>query len=113
MRVGETEVSPLNSIVKELLAQAEATNQVTVALDVLVGQVLQQLSALADHLEQAGAGVVVLFMGLKVIGKVLDTGGQQCNLNLRGTGVTFAGLVLVNDLLFLFSSHNHSNILLH
>ena len=54
-RVGETEVSPLNSVVKELLAQAEAADEVAVALDVLVLQVLEQLAALADQLEQARA----------------------------------------------------------
>ncbi|SOB57637.1 conserved protein of unknown function [Pseudodesulfovibrio profundus] len=110
--MGETEASPLYSIVKELLAQAEATNEVTVALDVLVSKVLEHFPALADQFQKTGAGVVVLLVGLEVFGKVLDAGGYECDLHFRGTGVAFTGLVLINDLLLVFSSHHHSDILL-
>lgn len=49
-----------------LLAQAELCNQGAVALDILLLQVGQKVAAAADHLQQAAAAVVVIFVGLQV-----------------------------------------------
>ena len=50
-----------------LLAQAETADELQVAAAVGVAQVGQQAGALADHLEQAAAAVVVLLVDLEVL----------------------------------------------
>ena len=38
---------------------------------------------MADHFQQAAAGVMILFMDFQVFGQLIDTSGQNGNLNLR------------------------------
>src|SRR5581483_7910009 len=80
-------------------AQAEAVDERTEALDVLLGQVLQQAAALADQEEQTTTGVVVVLVLLEVLGQVGDAAAEQRDLDLRGAGVALLGAVLVDDLL--------------
>src|SRR5690606_32094611 len=61
-------------------ADAEAVDQRTEALDVLLGEVLQQPAALADEDQQTTAGVVVVLVGLEVLRQVGDATGQQGDL---------------------------------
>src|SRR5262245_24618421 len=53
-----------------LAADAEALDQRLVARLVLALDIVEQAAALADHLQQATAGVVVRLVGLKVLGQV-------------------------------------------
>ena len=57
-----------------LLTQAQLGDQGTIALDVLLGQIVQHLAALTDHLQQTTTGVVVVGMHAQVIGQLLDAG---------------------------------------
>jgi hypothetical protein len=41
-------------------------------------------------------------VGAEVIGELVDAVGEDCNLNLRGTGVALVGCVLSNNLVFDF-----------
>ena len=43
--------------------------------------------------------MVVFLVGLEVFRQVFDAGGQQGDLDFRGTGVVGAALVFVDDLL--------------
>ena len=67
-----------------LLAQAELFDQGTVALNVGLLQVVQHVATLADQLEQAGAGMKVLLVGLEVAGEAVDAGGKKGDLNFSG-----------------------------
>src|SRR6476469_3550076 len=58
-------------------AQAEALDQGSVARDVDLGEVVQQVASAADHEEQAAPRVMVVFVLLEVLGKVHDALGQQ------------------------------------
>jgi hypothetical protein len=80
-----------------LLAQTEAGNQGTVGIDVLALQVVQQLAALADQAQQTTTGVVILLVLLEVRGQIVDAGGQQRNLDFRGTGVALGALKFGDD----------------
>jgi hypothetical protein len=53
-------------------------------------QVVQQLATTAHHAQQAATRMVILDVLLEVTGQVIDTGGQQRNLDFRGTGVAAA-----------------------
>ena len=64
------------------------------------------LAALADHLVQAAAGVVVLLVDLQVLGQLVDAGGQNGDLHLGGAGVSGMGAVgLDHGRLFVFTDH--------
>ena len=80
-----------------LLTDIQLSDQSAVAVDVLLLQVSQHGTALTNHLQQAAAGVVVLLVNLQVLGELLDAGGQNCNLNLRGTGVGSVGAVCLDN----------------
>jgi hypothetical protein len=64
-------------------AQAETRDEIAVAIDIFALEVVEELAALADHLQQASTGVVVVNMSLEVIGQILDAGRQQRYLDLR------------------------------
>src|SRR5580704_6565285 len=80
-------------------ADAEPLPDRAVAVDVLLGQVLQQPAAAADQQQQPAAAVVVVLVHLQVLGQVVDPPGQQRDLDFRRTGVTLTGRVLRQDLL--------------
>lgn len=57
---------------------------------------------MADHLIQAAAAVVVLLVQLQVLGKGIDAEGQDCDLDLRRTGIALVNLILFDKSLLLF-----------
>ena len=95
---------PLLSLpIRKLFSQSELVYDCTVALDVYLLQVVEQVSSVTDHLLQTAAAVEVLLVGLQVCGQVVDAGGQNSDLNLGRTGVSLMGCVLLNQReLFVF-----------
>ena len=90
-----------------LAAQAEAGDELLVAGEIGVAQVIQQAPALADHDDQAPARVVVGLVALKVPGQVLNPLGEEGHLNLHGTAILFVLLIFllvwaVRNLTFCF-----------
>ena len=82
-------------------------DQGTIALDILLHEVIEKATALTDHLVQAAAGVVVLRVLLEVLGELSDTLGEDSDLNLRRTGVAFVGAVGLDDgRLLVFEHHS-------
>ena len=63
-----------------LLAQTQLLDDGAVAVDVPLLQVAEELAALADHLLQTPAGVVVLRVRLQVGGQLPDAGRQNGDL---------------------------------
>ena len=89
-----------------LLSDVQFRDDGTVALNVDLLQVVEQVSSVTDHLEQTSAAVVVLVVGLQVLGQVVDTVGQKCDLHLRRAGVTLVdGIGFDDRLLFVFQHH--------
>src|SRR5512146_186443 len=80
-----------------LPAQTERGDDLAVALGVGTVQVLEHATALADHLQQAAARVVVVLVLGQMAGQILNAPGQQSNLHLRRAGVSFVLLVLADD----------------
>ena len=86
-----------------LLSQSELADDRTVTLDVSLLQVVQKVSSVTDHLLKTAAAVEVVLVCLQVLGQGRDSVGQKCDLNLRRTGVSLVGSVLLdNALLFVF-----------
>ena len=91
----------------KLLSQTELLNDRTVALDVCLLEVAEKVSSVADHLLQTSAAVVVLVIALEVLGKVLYSEGQKCDLNLGRTCVALVSSILLNNcLLFVLKHHS-------
>src|SRR4051812_16155829 len=95
----------LSWLVSVLLAQAELADQREVAAGVRLLQVGQQALARVDHLQQAAATVVVLRVLLEMGGQRVDAGGEQGDLDFRGSGVGGAARVGGNDLCLVEFSH--------
>ena len=95
-----------------LLADAQLGDDGSVAVDVLLGQVVEQAAALADHHEKAAAGVIVVLVGAQVLGELLDAVGEDGDLDLGGAGIALVGRVLSDQLgLCFFGNHGCSTFL--
>ncbi len=70
-----------------LSPQPKTGDEAAIPLDILVPEVLEKSSALADHHQQSSPAVMVLFVDLQVLGEVGDALGEQCNLDLGRTRV--------------------------
>lgn len=101
--VTECRCSPLPYVF--LLSQTQLADNGTVALDVSLLQVVQKISSVTDHLLQTAAAVEVLLVGSEVLGQVCDAVRQDRNLNLRRTGVSLVGGVLLDDAELFFFLH--------
>ncbi len=73
-RAGAAVTSRHGSAKRQLFSDAQLGDNRTIPLDVLLGQVVQHLAALTDHLQQAAAGVVVLLVDLQVLGELPESG---------------------------------------
>ena len=70
-----------------LSPQAKIGNQAAIPFDILISEVLEKSSALADHHQQTPPAVMVLFIDLQVLGEVANALGEQRDLNLGRTRV--------------------------
>ena len=84
----------------ELSAEAEALDELTVALDVDIRQVAEQTTTLTHEKQQATTRVVVVLVLFEVLGEVFDAGGEEGNLHLGGTRVAGVSGKLFDDCLF-------------
>lgn len=83
-----------------LVTEAEALDQVLVTVEVLTAEVAEKLAALADKVQKASLGMVVVDMFLKVLGKITDSLSENGDLDLGGAGVGRMDTVLFDDISF-------------
>ena len=84
-----------------LLPKPEAADEGLVSLQIDPLEVVELPPALADELEQATTGVVVLAVRLEVLGEQRNALGEQRNLDLGRARVLVVDAKLVDDLGFL------------
>ena len=70
-----------------LLAQLELLGDRLVAADILALEIVQQATALADHHQQTTARAVIFFVGLQVLGQMVDAVREQRDLHVGRTSV--------------------------
>lgn len=87
---------------QELSSQAELFNDCTITFDIVVLEVTEKAAAVAYHLVEAAAAVVVLLVRLEVLCKRVDSVGENSDLNFRGTCVAFVNLIGIDDFLLFF-----------
>ena len=81
-------VLPLHLVMK-LFSQSETGYEASVSLDVCFSEVLEKVSSLSYHLQQASSGVMILVVLLEVLVEVIDPVSKDSNLNFWGTSVAF------------------------
>jgi hypothetical protein len=86
-----------------LLADAELLNHRLVALGIILLQVIEQATTLADHHQKPAPRSVVLLVGLEVFREFRDTRTQDRDLDLRAASVVRVRLVLLDDIGFMLS----------
>ena len=91
----------LKLVTFRLLTQTKSLDKCTVTIDVLVVEILQELTTATYHLGQCTSGAEVLVVLLQVLGEVLNTIGEQGYLTLNRTGVLSVLAVLAEDLSLL------------
>ncbi len=89
-----------------LLTDAESRDNGAVSLDVNLDKVVEERSALTDHLEEAASGVMILLVDLEVLGQVVDSLGEKSDLNFGRTCVTLMSRVFLHDSKLFFFQHN-------
>src|SRR3989344_51522 len=90
-----------------LLFQGQLLGQLFVVLEILFAQVLHEPAALAAHLEQSPAGMLILRVLFEMAGQLLDLPGEQADLNRRGTGVFFVPADVHGNFSFDLFSQGH------
>ena len=90
---------------KQLLADTEAGNDSTIALDVCLDEVIEQTLSLTDHLQKAASGVVVVLVLLEMLGKVVDSLGENSDLDFGRTCVALVESVLLDNGFFFCFQH--------
>ena len=67
-------------------------------------EIIQQAAALADHLQQAAPGTVVLEILLQMLGEMINALGQKGDLDIGGACVAFMQLKTGYRLAFFHNS---------
>lgn len=80
---GQTARKRPKPLPRELSAQAETCDQLSISLDIFTLEVVQQAAALADHHQQATPAVVIVLVSAEMIGQMVDAVAQEGHLDLR------------------------------
>ena len=83
----------------KLLSNAATFDNRTVTFDVVLEEVVEELSSLTDHLLHTAAAVVVLGVLFKVLGELADSLGEDSDLYFGRAGVAFVYCEFLNDVL--------------
>ena len=86
------------------MPESQIREDVTVSPDVRSLHVFKKASTAANHFEKAAAAVMILFVRVEVRSKVVDTRGEDRNLDGSAPDVAVVELVLLDD---FFSTDRH------
>ena len=77
-----------------LFAEPQPSDRRSISLGILLVHVGEQPAALADHLQQPAAAVMIVLIAAQVIGQLVDPLGQNRNLDLGRAGVPVVNPVM-------------------
>src|SRR5712692_7739901 len=86
-----------------LLPKAQSGDECPVAVNVCPIEVGEMPASLADKLEQATPRVVVVLVDTEMLRQLVDSPGQESNLDIRRAGVAVVRCVFRDDLGLRFS----------
>jgi hypothetical protein len=93
-----------------LLADTERLDDRSITVEVLLFEVVEEATALADQHEQAAARMMVLRVNLEVLGQVRDSLREQRDLHFGRARVTGFASEFLNDLGLTFCCERHFSI---
>jgi hypothetical protein len=99
----ETEFDILTHMLDDLSAQAQPLDQDAIAILIFAAEIGQQPPAATDELKQPSARVVIVRVLLQMFDQLVDTLGQQRNLNLGRTSVAAMDLIISDDIGLMIS----------
>lgn len=85
-----------------LSPQPKTGDQGTIPLDILVPEVLEESSTLADQHQETSPAVMVLLIDLQMLGEMADAFGEHCNLDLGRTRIRVVQPIFFNYCLRVF-----------
>lgn len=94
-----------------LVTQAKALNQRTITINILILQIIQHPAAFTNHKEQTTVRMIVVLVLLHMTSQIVNTCGEQCNLDFGRTSVTLMSRVFGNDRLLFFITQCHTGLL--
>jgi hypothetical protein len=103
----DSNLSPLLQEASDLLAEFEFRDQFRVAIWIRAAKISQKLFALADHVDQTLAAVVIFFVRFEVLSERLDVESQKRDLHFRTSGVHRGTLKFFDNLFFLVREKCH------
>jgi hypothetical protein len=90
-----------------LSAQSKSLDDIFVAVGRSATQIVQMTPPLAYHLNQASAGMLIVFVLFQMVRQLRDSSRQQRDLYFWGARVVLSTTVLLNDRLFLALAQRH------
>ena len=87
---------------RTLLAKLQFSGDRLIAVSVSAMQIIQQTTALPHHFEQTTPRVVIFQVLLEVLGQMVDSLGQQRNLDIGRPGVALVNPKICNRFRFFF-----------
>ena len=93
------------------MAQFQLLRDRLIAAEVNRLQIFEQAAALADHHQQPASRAVVFFVGLQMLGQMVDALREQRDLHVRRTRVLGVRLELVNSLCLRFHIYERENLI--
>src|SRR4029450_2048136 len=79
------------------LPDAETLDERRIAIRVLALQIVEQPPPLANQLQQAATGMVILRVNLEVFCQVVDTLAEECHLHFRRSRIAVVCLVVPDN----------------
>ncbi len=96
---------------RKLFADVKLLNDLSISTNIFLREILKKASPLSDKLQEAETTVVVFFVAREVRRKHVNVGCEDCNLDLRASGVSVTFPVLFDDLRLLFLGNWHCDSL--
>jgi hypothetical protein len=93
---------------ERLLAYSQPLNEALVSFKIVIFEIIQKPSSLADQLEKAASGMVILDVSLEMLGEVFNTLAKQRDLHLGRAGVRLMKPELLHNYLTLWLSNSHN-----
>ena len=77
------------------MSQVQFVDQLFITIGFCSAQIIEQTSAMRDHLKQAASRRMIFPVGLEVLSQMLDPTGEKCDLHIRAAGIFFMQLKLL------------------
>ena len=90
---------------RRLLAQVQLLEKLLILGEVVTLDVVEQFTTTGRHLQQATATVEVLAVSAKMLGQVIDSSGEDRDLDFGRSGILIVGFERCDD--FGFSDCRH------